>query len=783
MAFIGSTTEYPTVTPAAADLVPIVQASTGEMRTALVSGLTGTAAEPVVALTGTSHSILASYRSKLVTFSNAAAVAVSLPQAGVTFPDGWFSDVKNIGAGTVTITPTTSTIDGAATLVLTTGKSCRIVSDGTNYRTIFITGTVDADDVAYTPTTLADWDGGADPGDVAPALDQLAERVTDLEAGGGSGTVTSVDASGGVQTASGSAITTTGTIRAANVVNAQSGTSYAVVAGDRGKRVTFSNASSIAATIAQAGTAGFEDGYFVYLENIGAGAVTLTPATSTVNGAATLVLQSGYGAILWSDGANYSALVIGRAGPAVNPQTGTTYTYLSGDRGKLVTHTNAAAIAGTLPQATGAFGSSWFMWVQNRGAGTLTITPTTSTVDGAASLALTTNQGCLIVSDGTNYFTMRGVGGSGGGLTNWTDAVNTSAPNATVPVSSLTATNAASNVDAALVAKGTGATLAQVPDSATAGGNKRGARATDWQKQRVAATQVASGANATIGGGENNTASAAHATVAGGTTNEATAARASIGGGTGNNNAATDATIGGGESNSINASGLYAVIGGGRSNQANAQEATVVGGRANVASGLYAVASGFTSSVTAEGGQAHGRNLTVDGQYSHGRGRRVNVQGMKGVDAWASGSASDSAFNLSQRYTLVVRARTTDATATQATSDGAAASSDNRPALSNSLGASAIFVRGRVLACGTANNVTDVKSWEFTATLRRGTSGNCALVNAVTPTVVDAGSTAGAWTISVTADTGNQCLAIQVTGEAAKTINWAADLDVVHCSA
>jgi hypothetical protein len=45
-------------------------------------------------------------------------------------------------------------------------------------------GAVDADDVTYTPTTLADWDGSADPGDVEQALDQLAERVTDLEAGG-----------------------------------------------------------------------------------------------------------------------------------------------------------------------------------------------------------------------------------------------------------------------------------------------------------------------------------------------------------------------------------------------------------------------------------------------------------------------------------------------------------------------------------------------------------------------------------------------------------------------
>ena len=39
----------------------------------------------------------------------------------------------------------------------------------------------DASDIPYTPAVLADWDGGADPGDVDDALDELAERVTDKE--------------------------------------------------------------------------------------------------------------------------------------------------------------------------------------------------------------------------------------------------------------------------------------------------------------------------------------------------------------------------------------------------------------------------------------------------------------------------------------------------------------------------------------------------------------------------------------------------------------------------
>ena len=113
-------------------------------------------------------------------------------------------------------------------------------------------------------------------------------------------------------------------------------------------------------------------------------------------------------------GGGTSGTVTVSAARAVNAQTGTTYIYLDSDCGKLVTHTNGSAIAGTLPNAAGAgFDAAWFMDVQNRGAGTLTITPTTSTIDGAASLALTTNQGVRIVSDGTNYFTMRGAGTGG----------------------------------------------------------------------------------------------------------------------------------------------------------------------------------------------------------------------------------------------------------------------------------------------------------------------------------------------------------------------------------
>src|SRR5436190_6341921 len=83
--------------------------------------------------TGTTYPVISSDAGKLLTFSNASPVAVSIPQATGSFGIDWFVDVKNLGAGNVTITPATSTIGGLAALVLITGQSARIISNGTNY--------------------------------------------------------------------------------------------------------------------------------------------------------------------------------------------------------------------------------------------------------------------------------------------------------------------------------------------------------------------------------------------------------------------------------------------------------------------------------------------------------------------------------------------------------------------------------------------------------------------------------------------------------------------------
>jgi hypothetical protein len=95
---------------------------------------------------------------------------------------------------------------------------------------------------------------------------------------------------------------------------------------------------------------------------------------------------------------------------AVNAQVGTSYTIATSDCGKLVTTSNASAIAITLPQATTTFGSGFVFNMQNLGAGTATITPTTSTINGAATFALGSGQGAMIFSDGANWQVMTGKG-------------------------------------------------------------------------------------------------------------------------------------------------------------------------------------------------------------------------------------------------------------------------------------------------------------------------------------------------------------------------------------
>jgi hypothetical protein len=88
------------------------------------------------------------------------------------------------------------------------------------------------------------------------------------------------------------------------------GTSDTLASTDLGYVVTYSNAAAVAVSLAQAGTASLYDGWATWVQNTGVGTVTITPATSTINGAATLPLATNMGAFIWSDGTNYHAYFV-----------------------------------------------------------------------------------------------------------------------------------------------------------------------------------------------------------------------------------------------------------------------------------------------------------------------------------------------------------------------------------------------------------------------------------------------------------------------------------------
>jgi hypothetical protein len=89
--------------------------------------------------TGTSYTFVALDATRLTTFANASAVAVTLPNPATQgFGAGNEFDSQNLGAGTATISCSSCLIysansTGSATLAITTGSGVELFSSGTNY--------------------------------------------------------------------------------------------------------------------------------------------------------------------------------------------------------------------------------------------------------------------------------------------------------------------------------------------------------------------------------------------------------------------------------------------------------------------------------------------------------------------------------------------------------------------------------------------------------------------------------------------------------------------------
>ena len=398
----------------------------------------------------------------------------------------------------------------------------------------------------------------------------------------------------------------------------------------------------------------------------------------------------------------------------------------------------------------------------------------------------------------------------GGGLTHFVSSESTTAPNVTVPVDALTATDATyTDIDVALVAKGTGATLAQVPDGTAASGNKRGTRATDWQKARNNASEVASGISATIGGGENNTASGTRAVIAGGEGNLVSGLRGVVGGGGLNTASGQESTVSGGRSNT--ASSNYSFIGGGQSNTAQTNtHATVCGGSTNTASGQRSFIGGGEGNTASASwcGCLSGINNAASGTYSAIAGGSGSVASASnsfvgggdnnranGISSCISGGANGTARLIAgyhvfpacsapiattqgctQSGLLLLARQTTDATATVLTSNSSAAGTTNQVILPNN---SAYSFSGEVIAGVTGGGNT--ARWTIDGAIKRGANAaSTAMVGTATVTMTHNDAGAATWVVAVTADTTNGGIAVTVTGAAATTIRWVCKINTTE---
>ena len=334
-----------------------------------------------------------------------------------------------------------------------------------------------------------------------------------------------------------------------------------------------------------------------------------------------------------------------------------------------------------------------------------------------------------------------------GGVTYFTEAQSTASPNATVNVDSLTAVASTTNADIAIVPKGTGAFVRQIPDGTATTGNKRGANAVDLQSLRTAAAQVASGTGS-VTLGYANTASSTYSIAIGST---------SVASGTQGIALGFTATASGNES--------AAIIGGTASNQY-----ALAVGNAAIASNTNSIALGVNTTSSGIGALAVNRLTTADGTYSTAFNNATHTFGIQSRTVFGNfntvvGDCQNSFFSLS--------VRTTGNTATTLTVGGGAAAATNQVILSNQ---SAYRFKGSIV--GKQSGSVNAAVWDIDGFIVRGANAAATTLNVSNVTEIE---NTPAWgTPTFAADTTNGGLRVQVIGAAATNIQWTAVIETTE---
>jgi hypothetical protein len=356
---------------------------------------------------------------------------------------------------------------------------------------------------------------------------------------------------------------------------------------------------------------------------------------------------------------------------------------------------------------------------------------------------------------------------SSGGLTGFTSAINTTAPNDVVNVAQLLANVVSSNGDIVLSPKGTGAILAQIPDGLTSGGNKRGQYSVDLQSDRSTNAQVASGNYAVIGGGNGNTVSANYGFTGTGFSHQVNSAYSAILAGNNHTiNTGDYTTILNGLDNTNTSS--YGLIGGGNSNNIAGTRNTVVNGSTNtidntsldclILSGTdNQILSGYNSSVLS--GSGH----TLTGYFSTAIGASANNFGVWGRQVFSSNGITSSSGN--QRSEMLLYRSTSGDIPTNLTTNNSTPTTTNQY-LSQDYQTTLI----KFSAC--AFDGADTKQWEGNIAIT--VVSGIMVINSQIINIIAQTAGAIAWNFNPVVSGLN--LAFQVTGETGKTIYWSGHL-------
>jgi hypothetical protein len=347
-----------------------------------------------------------------------------------------------------------------------------------------------------------------------------------------------------------------------------------------------------------------------------------------------------------------------------------------------------------------------------------------------------------------------------GGLTEFTEAENTAAPNATVPVNSLTPVTATTNADFAIAPKGTGSLLTSIPDNTATGGNKRGTNAIDLQTVRSSATQVASGLNSIVVGTKNTAGN--YATAVG----ELNTASGSQSHAFGFNNISSGTLCA--SAGTDNASTNLRAFTFGYSNSATGVNSHAYGYANTSSNAGFAIGGANTSSGT---GVALGFSNVSNSDYSHVEGYFAHSFGIIGRQVYASGRESTTGDSQASKF--ILRERTTGNTATTLTTDSGTAGTTNQVILSNQ---SAYRFKGTIV--GKQSGSVNAAVWDVDGFIVRGANAAATTLNVSNVTLVQ---NTPAWgTPTLAADTTNGGLRVQVTGAAATNIQWTCTIETTE---